>query len=68
MLPSKAHYKSIFYSLGALALSCILEDFEEDENNNERKLNQIKCTQLYWTIIRFMDICPEKRIYIPMPM
>jgi hypothetical protein len=60
-LPSKVNSKCIYYSLGCLGLYCLFSDFEE--NDHERKLEQIKYTKLYWEILRYMDKDFEKRIY-----
>ena len=46
-LPSKAHYQSILYSLKHLVLFCIFSDISE-----ERKLEQIKYTNLYWQLLQ----------------
>jgi hypothetical protein len=61
-LPAKAHYKSIYYSLGSLALHCLFSDSDSDEANHERKLEQIKFTKVYWEILRCFDKEPDKRI------
>jgi hypothetical protein len=64
-LPSKVHYKCIYYSLSSLALYCIFQDFETNIiEEKERKLEQIKFTKLYWKIIRYMDENYEKRLYL----
>jgi len=46
-LPSKAHYQSILYSLKHLVLFCIFSDMDY-----ERKLEQIKYTNLYWKLLQ----------------
>jgi hypothetical protein len=53
-LPSKANYKSIYYSLGCLALYCLFSDTEE-EYDHERKLEQIKFTKVYWEVLRCLN-------------
>lgn len=62
VLPSKAHYKSCYYSLGSLAMYCIFSDFEEDDR--ERKLQQIMFTGLYWKILKCLDKDFDKRVLI----
>jgi hypothetical protein len=61
-LPSKMNCKCIYYSLGCLGLYCLFSDF--DENDRERKLEQIKYTKVYWKILRYTDKDFEKRIHI----
>jgi len=58
-LPAKAHYKSIYYSLGSLALHCLFSD--SGEADHERKLEQIKFTKVYWEILRCLNKEPDKR-------
>lgn len=58
-LPAKVHYKSIYYSLGSLALYCLFSD--SDEADHERKLEQIKFTNVYWEVLRCFDEEPDKR-------
>lgn len=60
-LPSKVNSKCIYYSLGCLGLYCLFSDF--GENDQERKLEQIKYTKLYWEILRYIDKDFEKRIH-----
>jgi hypothetical protein len=60
-LPAKAHYKSIYYSLGSLALHCLFSDSDSDEADHERKLEQIKFTKVYWDVLRCFDKEPDKR-------
>jgi len=60
-LPAKAHYKSIYYSLGYLALHCLFSDSDSDEADHERKLQQIKFTKVYWEVLRCFDKEPDKR-------
>jgi len=46
-LPSKAHYQCILYSLKHLVLFCIFSDISD-----ERKMEQIKYTNLYWKLLQ----------------
>jgi hypothetical protein len=62
VLPSKAHYKSCYYSLGSLALFCIFSDFEDDDR--DRKLQQIMFTGLYWKILKCLNDDFDKRVLI----
>jgi hypothetical protein len=58
-LPAKAHYKSIYYSLGCLALYCLFSG--SDQADHERKLEQIKYTKVYWEVLRCLDKEHDKR-------
>ena len=58
-LPSKVHYKSIYHSLGCLALYCLFPG--SDEEDHERKLQQIKFTKVYWEVLRCLDKQHDKR-------
>ncbi len=58
-LPSKVHYKSIYHSLGCLALHCLFPG--SDEEDHERKLQQIKFTKVYWEVLRCLDKQHDKR-------
>jgi hypothetical protein len=65
-LPFSLHYKSIYYSLGALVLYFLFETQmnEIQENNNDtivKILKPIKETKLYWFLVRIMNQQPEER-------
>lgn len=59
-LPSKAHFKAILYALGKLCLHSLFPECDEDE----KKLEQIKYTKLYWNILRCLSVDPDKRYLI----
>lgn len=52
-IPSKLHYKCIYHSLGALASYCLFDDYN--------KLDQIKYTKVYWSILQCMNEDCERR-------
>ena len=47
-LPSHANSESILYTLGKLCLYCLFQEIENEAQ--ERKLEQIKYTPLYWKV------------------
>jgi hypothetical protein len=58
-IPCKINHKTIYYSLGLLSLSFLL-----NEQMKEFQLNQIdflKNTKLYWLLLRCLDLDPDKR-------
>ena len=57
VLPSEINYKSIYYSLGMLALYCLYDD----ELDDEMKSSSIQGTKLFWLLKRCLDKDPNKR-------
>ena len=53
-LPSYSHYKSIYYSLGAVALLSLFGE-GADVENYEKTMEPILYTNLYWTISRLLQ-------------
>ena len=66
-LPAKIHYKSCYYSLAALVIFCLLEEylFKGNEIKNDVELEDILrpiCyTKMYWFLKRCLVSSPEKR-------
>jgi len=56
VIPSEIDHKSIYYSLGKLALFCLYDDDEPDVD-----MKSIKGTKLYWLLKRCLDEDPHKR-------
>jgi serine/threonine protein kinase len=56
-IPSKAHYKSVFYSLGCLMVDCLLFKDEEEERSPHKILDKlpIKQTKLYYFLKRCLS-------------
>jgi hypothetical protein len=66
-LPSRLHFKTIFYSLGSLLIYTLTNDIINNTINSaeiEELLNPIKETKLYWLIKRCLDREPEKRVLL----
>ena len=59
-IPSKIHYKTIYYSLALLIINYY---FEDDINTRitTRNINKIKGTKLYYALNRCLEEKPEKR-------
>jgi len=64
-LPFSLHYKSIYYSLGALILYFLfnkqMNEIQENNTKIKELLKPIKETKLYWFLIRIMKTKPEER-------
>ena len=63
-LPSKVHYKSVFYSLGCLMLKCLLFNDEEAEERTPNKILDklpMKQTKLYYFLQRCLSEEPNNR-------
>jgi hypothetical protein len=66
-IPSKVHYKSVFYSLGCLMLECLLFKDEESNEDEERNLHKIldklpiKQTKLYYFLKKCLSEEPNNR-------
>jgi hypothetical protein len=63
-IPSKAHYKSVFYSLGCLLLDCLLCKDEESEERSPYKILDklpIKQTKLYYFLKKCLSEEPNNR-------
>ena len=61
-IPSTVNHKTIYYSLGLLSLSFLL-----NERIGEFHLDQIdflKNTKLYWLLLRCLDLDPSKRTIV----
>ena len=61
-IPSTVNHKTIYYSLGLLSLSFLL-----NERIGEFHLEQIdflKNTKLYWLLLRCLDLDPSKRTIV----
>ena len=64
-IPSKVHYKSVFYSLGCLMVDCLLfKDEEATEERNPHKILDIlpiKQSKLYYFLQRCLSEEPNNR-------
>jgi len=65
-LPFSLHYKSIYYSLGAVILYFLFDKpMNEIQENNHKEIKEllkpIKETKLYWFLVRIMKPNPEER-------
>jgi len=58
-IPSTVNHKTIYYSLGLLSLSLLLNErigeFDPDQ------IDFLKNTKLYWLLLRCLDLDPDKR-------
>ena len=63
-IPSKVHYKSVFYSLGCLMVDCL--SHEEEERNPHKMLDKlpIKQTKLYYFLKRCLSEEPNNRFLL----
>ena len=62
-IPSKIHYKTIYYSLALLIINYYFQDTSETINTRipTRNINKIKGTKLYYALNRCLEENPEKR-------
>jgi hypothetical protein len=63
-IPSKVHYKSVFYSLGSLMVDCLSFNREEAEERNPHKILDnlpIKQTKLYYFLKKCLSEEPKNR-------
>ena len=69
-LPSRVHFKCIYYSIAALGLWCFTGDYLlvgneiPDENQVEQILNPIKATKLYGFFKRALTSRVEERLLL----
>jgi hypothetical protein len=59
-IPSKIHYKTIYYSLALLIINYYFED-TINTRITTRNINKIKGTKLYYALNRCLEENPEKR-------
>jgi hypothetical protein len=60
-LPISIHYNSYMYSLGLLTLFCLFNTSIKTHYDALNVLNQIVGIELYWCILRCLEINAEKR-------
>ena len=69
-LPYKVHYKSCYYSLGALTVFCLLNEYllkgneVLDMERMERILKPIYLSKMYWFLIRCLNENVEERVLL----
>ena len=69
-LPYKVHYKSCYYSLGALTVFCLLNEYllkgneVSDVERIEHILNPIYLSKMYWFLIRCLNENVEERVLL----
>jgi hypothetical protein len=57
-IPFKITYKTIYYSIGVLAIYCL---YKKEYVNDLTSLDSIKYTKLYWFLLRCMNEKEERR-------
>jgi hypothetical protein len=60
-LPTEISYKTIYYSLGSLAIFFLTKKTFDNEEEAIELLKPIAFTKLYWLLLRTLDINAERR-------
>ena len=60
-LPTEISYKTIYYSLGSLAIFFLTKKTFDNEEEAIALLKPIAYTKLYWLILRTLDVHAERR-------
>ena len=64
-LPLQVHFKTIYYSAAQLFIYFLLNvDHVPDDDDDRAYLNPIKCTKLYWFLLRCLNPVPAERKYM----
>ena len=60
-IPFRVSYKCFYYSLGLLIIFCINH---QDNSENEKTMEKLKGTKMYWLLQRLLQIDPLKRVLL----
>jgi hypothetical protein len=60
-LPTEISYKTIYYSLGSLAVFFLSRKTFSKEEEVKELLKPIAYTKLYWLLLRTLEAQPERR-------
>ena len=63
-LPTEIHYKTIYYSLGCVAIFFLSGQTLMKEEEATTLLKSIAFTKLYWLLLRTLEVQPERRTII----
>ena len=64
-MPLQVHFKTIYYSAAQLFMYFLLNvDHVPDDDDDRAYLNPIKCTKLYWFLLRCLNPVPADRKYM----
>jgi len=63
--PKSVHFKTVYYSAAQLIIYFLLNvDRIPDDTDDNAYMNPIKCTKLYWFLLRCLNPVPAERKYI----
>lgn len=64
-MPLQVHFKTVYYSAAQLFIYFLLNvDHAPDDDADHAYLNPIKCTKLYWFLLRCLNPVPAERTYM----